>query len=103
MTTDLLPANQGVVPALGGGSLQATRGPACLLDSNGSCMSDVDADALLGFDSSAYFSSTWAGSQWVGAQWVGAQWVGAQWVGAQWVGAQWVGSAWLGGPWLMTE
>jgi serine protease AprX len=101
MSSDLTEANVGVVPALGGGSLQATRGPACLRDTTtGGCLSDADADALLGFDAGEYFTDTWAGSQWVGSQWVGSQWVGSQWVGSQWVGSQWVGSQWVGSTWL---
>src|SRR4051812_23950247 len=95
MSTTTASANIGVPPSSGAGSLQATRGPACLRDASGSCMTDVDADAALGFDANAYFASTWAGSQWVGSQWVGSQWVGSQWVGSQWVGSQWVGSQWI--------
>jgi serine protease AprX len=94
MSTSTAGANVGVVPSSGGGSLQATRGPACLRDASVRCMTDADADAALGFDANAYFASTWAGSQWVGSQWVGSQWVGSQWVGSQWVGSQWVGSGW---------
>lgn len=85
MSTDLTSANQGIAPATGGGSLQATRGSACLRDASGACMSDADADALLGFDASQYFSEDWAGSQWVGSQWVGSQWVGSQWVASAWL------------------
>jgi serine protease AprX len=119
MSLDLTSANVGVTPASGGGSLQATRGAACITDEAGACLSDADADALLGFDPTRYFGDSWAGSQWVGSQWVGSQWVGSQWVGgsgpdeqwsgsqwvgsqwvgSQWVGSQWVGSQWVGGPW----
>jgi serine protease AprX len=103
MSTDLTPANVGNAPSTGGGSLQATRGPACLLDSTGACMSDADADAALGFDPAAYFGSSWAGSQWVGSQWVGGTWSGSQWVGSQWVGSQWVGSQWVDGQWVGSQ
>jgi serine protease AprX len=117
MSSDLTAANAGVVPAAGGGSLQATRGPACLIDSTGTCLSDADADALSGFDESAYFSNSWAGSQWAGSQWVanlwtGSQWTGSQWVGSQWVatsgagdwsGSQWVGSQWVGSQWVGSQ
>ena len=100
MSTLTSSANTSAVPATGGGSLQATRGPACLRDGvTGACLTDTQADALLGFDEGAYFSSGWMGSQWVGSQWVGSQWVGSQWVGSQWVGSQWVGSQWVGSQW----
>ena len=95
MSTSTASANVGAVPAVGGGSLQATRGPACLRDSTGACMTDAAANAVLGYDPNAPTSSTWSGSQWVGSQWVGSQWVGSQWVGNQWVGSQWVGNQWV--------
>src|SRR3954451_13573344 len=65
-------ANAGVTPASGGGSLQATRGPACLRDGAGGCMTDAAANAALGFDPNAMFAGAWNGSQWVGSQWVGS-------------------------------
>ena len=103
MSTDTSAANVGVAPSVGGGSLQATRGPACLVDSTGACMSDADANATLGFNPDAYFGSSWAGSQWVGSQWVGGVWSGSQWVGSQWVGSQWVGSQWVAGQWMGSQ
>jgi serine protease AprX len=103
MSLDLSSGYQGFTPAVGGGSLQATRGAACLRGENGSCLSDADADAVLGFNPDEYFSDTWAGSQWVGSQWVGSQWVGNQWVGSQWVGSQWVGSQWVGSQWVGSQ
>src|SRR3954452_6672309 len=101
MNTWTTSANAGVVPSAGGGSLQATRGPACLRDSSGSCMSDAAADAVLGYDPADLFAPTWLGSQWVGSQWVGSQWAGNQWVGSQWVGSQWVGSQRVSSAWAM--
>jgi serine protease AprX len=94
MSTSTASANVGNIPAIGGGSLQATRGPACLRDTTGACMSDTQANAVLGYDPTAS-STQWSGSQWVGSQWVGNQWVGSQWVGSQWVGSQWVGNQWV--------
>lgn len=95
MSTLTASANLTATPAVGGGSLQATRGPACLRDATGACMSDSDANAALGYDPSADPTAPWSGSQWVGSQWVGNQWVGSQWVASQWVGSQWVGSQWV--------
>src|SRR3954454_415851 len=100
MSTSTMSANTGVVASAGGGSLQATRGPAFLRDSSGSCMSDAAADTALGYDPAGLFAPTWLGSQWVGSQWVGSQWAGNQWVGSQWVGSQWVGSQWVGSQWV---
>jgi serine protease AprX len=117
-------ANQGVAPASGGGSLQVTRGPTCLVYASGTCMTDTDANTALGFNPAAYFSNQWAGNVWLGSRWLscnctspwnGAQWgssqwvttgqaavdwANSQWVGSQWVGSQWVGSQWVGSQWV---
>ena len=61
--------NQGVVRAIGGGSLQATRGAACLRLPTGKCMSDGGADGRTGFRAQEYFGSQWAGSQWAAVDW----------------------------------
>ena len=99
MSSDLTQANQGVAPALGGGSLQASRGSWCLRAADGTCLSDADANTLTGFDPVQYFGSQWAGSTWNGSQWAGSQWSGSQWTGSQWSGSQWAGSQWSGSQW----
>jgi serine protease AprX len=96
-------ANQGITPATGGGSLQATRGSACVQDQTGACMTDAAADAALGFNEAAYFGNTWAGSQWAGSQWASSQWAGTQWTGSQWAGSQWAGSQWAGSQWAGSQ
>jgi serine protease AprX len=103
MSTDLTQANQGAAPALGGGSLQASRGGWCLRGADGVCLSDADANALTGFDPVQYFGSQWAGSQWSGSQWAGSQWSGSQWNGSQWSGSQWSGSQWSGSQWAGSQ
>jgi len=97
---DNTPANIGLMPATGGGSLQTLRGTACVRADDGSCLSDADADALLGFDPARYFGDTWAGSTWAGSTWVGDQWAGSTWVDSQWAGSQWMGSTWVGSTWV---
>ena len=108
MSVDTTSANQGIAPAVGGGSIQATRGAFCFKYDDGTCMTDADADAVIGFDEAQYFSNTWAGSQWLGSQWLGSQWLGSQWNGSQWLGSQWLGastdsSAWAGSQWLGSQ
>ena len=112
MSSDGTAANAGVAPARGGGSLQVLRGQYCVKDKTGSCLTDIAADTVLGFDSTEYFSNTWAGSLWMGvrqlsslgtgllfaqAQWAGSQWAGSQWSGSQWAGSQWAAAS--GAPW----
>jgi serine protease AprX len=101
-------ADQGLIPATGGGSLQTVRGAACVTDANGNCLSDADADTQLGFNEAAYFGNAWAGSQWAGSQWEssgysGTQWTGSQWAGSQWAGSQWAGSQWAGSQWAGSQ
>jgi serine protease AprX len=122
MSLDLTPANVGIAPANGGGSLQDLRGQYCLRYADGTCMTDDDANAAVGFDPTQYFGDTWAGSTWLGSQWIaslgttssllgsqwadsqwtGSQWAGSQWAGSQWAGSQWAGSQWMGAPWDST-
>jgi serine protease AprX len=97
---DNTPANIGLTPATGTGSLQTLRGMACVRGEDGTCLSDADANVLLGFDPTQYFGDTWAGSTWVGSTWVGNQWAGSTWVDSQWNGSQWMGSTWVGSTWV---
>lgn len=112
MSLNILPANIGVIPAQGGGSLQLLRGIYCVTSDDGTCLTDADADAAIGFDAAAYYSDTWAGSLWVGSQWLastgtgslsGSQWAGSQWAGSQWAGSQWAGSQWSGSQWAGSQ
>ncbi|MGI8686101.1 MAG: S8 family serine peptidase, partial [Acidimicrobiales bacterium] len=99
----LVAANQGVYGAAGGGSLQATRGLACLRDSSGQCLADWQANALTAFDPAEYAGSQWAGSRWQGSRWQGSRWQGSQWAGSQWAGSQWAGSQWAGSQWAGSQ
>ncbi|MGH8992792.1 MAG: S8 family serine peptidase, partial [Acidimicrobiia bacterium] len=99
MSTSTASANQGVVPGTGGGSLQASRGSACMRTSN-TCLPDAIANAVTGFDPSRYFGSQWAGSSWLGSSWLGSSWLGSSWLGSSWLGSSWLGSSWLGSSWL---
>jgi serine protease AprX len=103
MSGDPGEANVDVTPAVGGGSLQASRGSACLAGSDGACLSDADADALTGFDAARYFGSSWAGSSWAGSQWAGSSWAGSQWNGSSWAGSSWAGSQWAGSSWAGSQ
>jgi serine protease AprX len=103
MSSDLTEANQGIAPAGGGGSLQASLGSGCLRGDDGQCLSDAEAEAAMGFDSARYFGSSWAGSSWAGSQWAGSSWAGSQWNGSSWAGSQWAGSQWAGSQWAGSQ
>lgn len=93
-------ANQGVQPALGGGSLQLTRGSNPVYNPDtGAVMTEAEANTALGFNPAEYFSNTWAGSAWNGSAWNGSAWNGSAWNGSAWNGSAWNGSAWNGSAW----
>jgi serine protease AprX len=93
-------ANQGVRLAMGGGSLQLTRGTSPVYNpETGAVLTDAEANAALGFNPTEYFANSWAGASWNGASWNGASWNGASWNGASWNGASWNGASWNGASW----
>ena len=101
---DTTASNQGVAPAQGGGSLQATSGSYCFRDSAGVCMTDEQVVAASGFDVNKFYGSPWGGSSWYGSSWYGSSWYGSSWYGAvdsssQWNGSSWYGSSWYGSSW----
>jgi serine protease AprX len=99
VSTDTTSANQGVAPAVGGGSLQGSSGTSCYRDANGACLSDADLIAASGFNTAAFYGSPWGGSAWNGSAWNGSAWNQSQWNGSAWNGSAWNGSAWNGSAW----
>jgi serine protease AprX len=93
-------ANQGVRPAMGGGSLQRTRGSSPVYNpETGAILTDDEANAALGFNPAEYFANRWAGSSWNGSSWNGSSWNGSSWNGSSWNGSSWNGSSWNGSSW----
>jgi serine protease AprX len=92
-------ANQGVRPAGGWGSIQASVGSSCYRNAEGNCMTDAELIAAVGFDQNAFYGSSWAGSSWQGSSWLGSSWQGSQWLGSSWQGSSWQGSSWQGSAW----
>ncbi|MCW2671850.1 MAG: peptidase and in kexin sedolisin [Frankiales bacterium] len=93
--------------AMGGGSLEASRGSAAQLSST--C---GDVTWLLNDDSStwcgewtgsAWTGSAWTGSAWTGSAWTGSAWTGSAWTGSAWTGSAWTGSAWTGSAWTSND
>ncbi|HVF20803.1 MAG TPA: S8 family serine peptidase [Mycobacteriales bacterium] len=93
-------ANQGVRPALGGGSLQLTRGGNPVYNpETGAILTEDEANAALGFNPSEYFGNSWAGSSWNGSSWNGSSWNGSSWNGSSWNGSSWNTAGWTGSSW----
>ncbi len=102
-TPSLVESAQVFQPAVGTGSLEASRG---------SYHVGATGDQLTGeltafggsFDSTAHtiaqaIGTAWTNQIWVGGTWVGGTWSGATWSGASWSGASWSGASWSGASW----
>jgi serine protease AprX len=98
------PANVGVVPSLGTGSIDASRGSSrAYADLNG----DGEMDPVIGevdvlgraWDFNGW-STTWTGDTWESNAWYGYEAVGTSWSGTiSWNGNSWGGTSWDGNSW----
>jgi serine protease AprX len=113
------PANRGLIPSTGLGSLDASRGSSHVY-------ADVDGDGDLelvegeidvlgnewsnrgwsgnewaGNEWSAYVSELlgWSGNEWAGDSWSGTSWSGNEWAGNEWSGNEWAGDSWSANTW----
>jgi serine protease AprX len=118
-TYDSKPANQGLVPSTGLGSLEASRGSFHVYaDLNGDGVPepvvgevDVLGQAWDGrswsgrsWSSESWASGTWCAyveesPAWEGRSWSGRSWSGTSWDGRSWSGQNWTGQGWSGGLW----
>ncbi|MDX6266821.1 MAG: serine protease AprX, partial [Frankiales bacterium] len=84
--------------AVGGGSLDASRGSAALLTT--SC---GDVTWLLTDDRGNYCGQwtdpTYTGNAWTGNAWTGNAWTGNAWTSVSYTGNAWTGNAWTGSTW----
>ena len=85
-------------PALGTGSLEASRGSYHVGDSTAPLVGEVD---IFGnkFDSTAWAAATSSGNAWSGGNWMGTQWTGNAWSSDDWTGNAWSGAAWSANSW----
>ena len=115
------PANQGLVPSTGTGSLEASRGtmhvyvmkcattPGSVDPTTGVVSDPVttcspvlltgEMDAL----GNAWSGNAWSGNAWSGNAWSGNAWSGVAWEGNAWSGNAWSGNAWSGNAWSGTS
>ncbi|MDQ3757261.1 MAG: S8 family serine peptidase [Actinomycetota bacterium] len=98
-SSDATAANQGVAPAGGKGSFQASSGSGCFRNADGACYSDAEVAAGTGFKEAAFYGTPWGGSTWTGSTWTGSTWTNSQWNGSTWTGSTWTGSTWTGSTW----
>jgi serine protease AprX len=104
------PANIGVRPSSGLGSLEASRGSRHVsadLDGDGNPeVVQGEIDVLGNSWSAASFASPelWSGNSWTGNEWSSYvfeanSWSGNSWSGNSWSGNEWAGNEWAGDSW----
>lgn len=118
-TMDGQPANVGLTPSTGLGSLEASRGSFHVYaDLNGDGSFELvtgevdvlgqtwDASAWTGrsWSEDAWESSVWSEyvaelEEWEGRSWSGRSWSGSDWDGRSWSNTDWTSSDWSGGTW----
>jgi serine protease AprX len=106
----MVPANAGLIPSTGLGSLEASRGSYHVsADIDGDGNPEVvkgEVDVLGNSWSGAVFVSgnSWTGNSWTGNEWSshvfeGNSWTGNSWTGNEWSGNEWTGTTWTGNQW----
>jgi serine protease AprX len=103
------PANQGVAPSTGLGSLEASRGSRHVY-------ADINRDGVMelvegevdvlgnSWSGNGWSGNSWSGNAWCsyvfeGAGWSGNSWSGNSWSGTSWTGDSWTGNSWSGDSW----
>jgi serine protease AprX len=94
--------------AVGGGSLEASRGAAATLSSTCGTvtwlLNDDRGNTCGPWTDPSYAGPSWVGSAWTGNAWTGNAWTtvgytGNAWTGNAWTGSTWSGNAWTGNAW----
>jgi serine protease AprX len=98
------PANLGLVPSTGTGSLDASRGTMRVYSDvlhNGSPVQVTGEIDVLGnaWSGNAWSGNAWSGNAWSGNAWSAYAWEGNAWSGNAWSGVAWSGNAWSGVAW----
>lgn len=107
------PANQGIVPSTGLGSLEASRGSRHVyadIDDDGDMdLVQGEIDVL----GNSWTGNSWTGNEWAGNEWcsyvfeaigwLGNSWSGNSWSGTSWTGNEWTGNEWTGNEWTGNE
>ena len=107
-TPTTLSAQQVLAPALGTGSIEASRGVGHLSDAGVELTGEQDVfgapyvaatRATASETGTAWVGGAWNGNRWSGDGWSGNRWSGEVWSGNRWSGNRWSGEAWSGNRW----
>jgi serine protease AprX len=98
------PANVGLTPGTGLGSLDASRGSAHVYaDLNGDGVADLvtgEIDVLgNSWSGNSWSGNSWSGNEWSAYVWDGNSWSGNSWSGNSWSGTSWSANSWSGNSW----
>jgi serine protease AprX len=98
------PANQGLTPSTGLGSLEASRGSLHVyadLNFDGIPEMVVGEVDVLGspFSSSSWSSSSWSSSSWSSSSWSAYVWDSSSWSSSSWSSSSWSGMGWDSSSW----
>ena len=87
------PANQGLVPSTGLGSLESSRGTLAVYVMQCDPVTNTCAPVLLTGEVDA-LGNAWSGNAWSGNAWSGNAWSGTGWSSNAWSSNAWSGNAW---------
>jgi serine protease AprX len=104
----ILPANQGLTPSSGLGSLEASRGSyhvSADLDGDGTPELVTGEIDVLGntWTAAIFTGNSWTGNSWTGNAWSSCVFEGNTWSGNTWSGNEWSGNEWSGNEWSGNE
>jgi serine protease AprX len=90
----------------GKGTLEASRGPAHVVDPANGVALTGETDALgnpwdaRSWSRASSGRTAWSGGTWNGGDWSGTQWSASSWSGAAWEARSWSARSWSGIDWL---
>ena len=90
------PANVGLTPSTGLGSLEASRGSFhVMVDQNG----DGVPELLQGEVGFGWTAGSWSAGSWSGASWTAGSWSAGSWSAGSWSAGSWSAGSWSAGSW----
>ena len=95
------PANRGLVPSSGLGSLEASRGSHRLLvdmDGNGE-LEPLVGEIGFGWTAGSWSAGSWSAGSWSAGSWSAGSWSAGSWSAGSWSAGSWSAGSWSAGSW----